>query len=315
VCVTSHEHEIADVEAWARLHGSEIDELLDRHRALLLRGFHVDTVDKFEGLLSGLRCTLVQYSERSTPRSTIRGRIYSSTEYPQSDEIPLHNENSYSVAWPRRVIFCCLHPPATGGETSIADSREVYNALDPAIRQRFLEKRVMYVRNYGLGVDLTWQEAFQTDRHEEVEDYCRAFDLSFEWFDGGLGLHTEQVRPAALRYLPTREQVWFNQAHLFHVSSLPPAAALALRELFPLHRLPRHSFYGDGTAIEDEVLDAIRSAYRDASLLINWERGDVLLLDNLFYAHGRSSFTGERTVIVGMDNRGGADTSPVSLVS
>jgi alpha-ketoglutarate-dependent taurine dioxygenase len=75
--------------------------------------------------------------------------------------------------------------------------------------------------------------------------------------------------------------------------------------------LPRHAFYGDGSAIEEEALEQIRKAYRDARLLIEWERGDVLLLDNLFYAHGRLAFTGERKIIVAMDTRGGVDTSPV----
>jgi alpha-ketoglutarate-dependent taurine dioxygenase len=32
-----------------------------------------------------------------------------------------------------------------------------------------------------------------------------------------------------------------------------------------------------------------------------WEKGDVLLLDNMLMSHGRSSFTGERKILVSMN--------------
>jgi hypothetical protein len=296
---------------WTRAHRAQLDSLMVRHKALLFRGFCVDTVNDFQAFLAALGANLLEYSERSTPRSTVQDRVYTSTEYPKSDEIPMHNENSYSLVWPRRIGFCCLLPAVEGGATPIADSRMVYEGIDASIRQSFVDKKVMYVRNYGLGVDLTWQDAFQTEEREKVEKYCRDFELAYEWFDDGAGLHTEQVRPAALRFLPTGETVWFNQAHLFHISSLPPALRLALCDVFPPHRLPRNSCYGDGSPIDETALDEIRRVYKDAQLLIEWTRGDVLLLDNLFYAHGRLPFKGDRKVVVAMDTVGGTDTAPL----
>jgi alpha-ketoglutarate-dependent taurine dioxygenase len=310
VIVTPHAAGV-DAAAWATAHRARIEDLLGRHKAVLFRGFDVDSVQRFQALLAALGADLLEYSERSTPRSTVGGRIYTSTEYPRTDEIPMHNENSYSLKWPRRVLFCCIQPAGEGGATPIADSRTVHDHLEARVRQTFLDKQVMYVRNYGQGVDLTWQDAFQTESRASVESYCRSAGISYEWLDDGACLRTRQVRPAAFCYRPTGERVWFNQAHLFHVSSLDPGLRQALCEIFPADRLPRHACYGDGTPIGDDVIGHIRDVYAGARVPIEWQQGDVLLLDNLFYAHGRLPYTGERKVIVAMDGLGGADMSPL----
>jgi hypothetical protein len=53
-------------------------------------------------------------TERSSPRSTVKGRVYTSTEYPPHEEIFFHNENSYQSSWPMTLYFLCVQPPATG---------------------------------------------------------------------------------------------------------------------------------------------------------------------------------------------------------
>src|SRR5262249_47021676 len=138
----------ADAAGWAADLRAELGGLLERHKAVLLRGFGIDTVERFRLVLAGLGADLLEYTERSTPRPPVGARIYTSTEYPRSDEIPLHNESSYSPSWPRRLHFCCLQPASQGGATSIADSRRVFQALDPGIVEAFLDKGVLYVRNY-----------------------------------------------------------------------------------------------------------------------------------------------------------------------
>ena len=98
----------------------------------------------------------------------------------------------------------------------------------------------------------------------------------------------------------TSETVWMNQAHLFHVTSLDPEVVEMLLEEYGEENLPRNTYYGDGSPIPPEAFAAIREAYEAEALVFPWEKGDVLLLDNMLMAHARSPFTGPRQVGVGM---------------
>src|SRR6267142_716839 len=98
---------------------------------------------------------------------------------------------------------------------------------DLRIRELFARKGVMYVRNYGSGFDLSWEEVFQTTSKLEVESYCKSVEIDFEWLEEDQ-LRTRQTCQAIARHPRTGEMVWFNQAHLFHLSRLKPEIREAL---------------------------------------------------------------------------------------
>lgn len=206
---------------WVEAHRAWIDHHLLTRGALLFRNFSVNAVSEFEQLIQTACGDLLPYTHRSSPRSPVSGNIYTSTDYPPDLTIPLHNEMSYNANWPMRICFYCVKAAEAQGETPIADSRRVFNQINPQVRDRFMEKKVMYVRNFGDGLDLHWQDVFQTKNPEVVEVFCRQNGISFEWKEGGR-LRTRQVCQSVARHPKTHERVWFNQAHLFHVSSLPP---------------------------------------------------------------------------------------------
>ncbi len=240
---------------------------------------------------------MVEYTYRSTPRTRLEGRVYTSTEYPPGQSIPLHNENAYARQWPTRICFWCVQPADQGGATPVADSRLVYRRLDPELRERFAAREVLYVRNYG-GLDLSWQDVFQTRERAEVESFCRAAGITCEW--SADGLRTRQRCQAVARHPRTGEMVWFNQAHLFHVSALDAPTRASILELLPEERFPRHAYYGDGAPIEEQALEHVRAVYREAAVSEPWQAGDLLLLDNMLMAHGREPYSGPRRVLVGM---------------
>ena len=284
---------------WLDANPALVADKLLLHGAVLFSGFHIASPADFHAIASSWSSHLLAYQDRSTPRSTVLDGIYTSTEYPAEHEIPMHNENSYSHSWPGKVWFYCHEPSTAGGETPLADSALVFERIDPLIRQTFCEKKVMYVRNYRDGLDLDWRTAFQTDDKRVVEAYCQRTETQFEWL-GAEHLRTCQVRHAVLPHPISGRALWFNQAHLFHVSSLPDPVRSALLQLHTVDDLPRNAYYGDGTIIEDEVLAHIRDCYRTTRVLFPWRRGQVLLIDNMRVAHGRMPFVGRRSILVAM---------------
>lgn len=288
-----------NLAAWARNNRELLEVWLHEHGAVLFRGFGVGDVVGFEGLARAVSHDLLDYRERAAPRVEVGRNVYTSTEYPADQPIPLHHEMSYSHNWPTKIWFHCVKTATSGGATPIADDRKVYKRIDPKIKELFIRKNIMYVRNYGEGVDLTWQEAFQTTDRTKVEEYCRQARTLFEWKDGNR-LQTRQVRQAVATHPKLRETVWFNHAHMFHVSNLEPAVREALLAEFATDELPRNAFYGDGSPIEDSVLDEIRNVYKEAAVTFAWQEGDTLMLDNFLTSHGREPFTGPRRIVVAM---------------
>jgi len=272
---------------------------LARHGALLLRGLNLRTTGDFETVARTISPRLIEYGERSSPRTRISRGIYTSTDHPPDQPIVLHNEQSYTLNWPMKIWFYCAQPAATGGRTPLADSRKILKRLRPEIVERFEQKQIMYVRNYNPGVGLSWREAFQTDDRAEVERYCAQEEIDVDWRDGDR-LRTRQVRPAVRIHPDTGERVWFNHAMFFNLSSLEPAARETMLAVVDESEVPFNTFYGDGTPIEPAVMDEIRGAYDSETVKFDWQRGDLLLVDNMLAAHGRESFTGDRKVLVAM---------------
>jgi len=274
---------------------------LHRHGAVLVRDSGITSDSEFETWLAAGAIQLLEYDYGSTPRSRVTRRVYTSTEYPAHQSIPQHNEMAYTDRWPGRLWFFCAQAADRGGATPLCDARDVLRRIDPGIRKRFEERGVLYVRNYNLGVDLTWQQAFATESRDVVESRARKLGISLEWSDGDV-LTTRQVAQATTSHPITGEDVWFNQAHLFHVSAHPPAIREALEGAFGVDQLPRNAYYGDGRTIEDSVLDEIRGIYKDLSTRFDWCAGDVVVIDNVLITHGRDPFEGERRVLVAMSD-------------
>jgi alpha-ketoglutarate-dependent taurine dioxygenase len=284
---------------WAETEREMIEKQLLKYGAILFRNFDLESADQFEKFATTISPDLILYRERSSPRSEIKKGIYTSTDYPSDQSIHFHNEQSYARSWPMKLWFFCMRPAQQGGATPIADGRIVYQRIDSAIRERFLEKKVMYMRNYGDGLGLTWQTAFQTSSKADVEEYCRNANISFEWKSEDR-LRTRQIFKTIVNHPVTGEPVWFEHTAFFHISSLQPHVRETLIAEFGEDELPFNTYYGDGTPIEESVLDQIREAYEQEAVRFQWQKKDLLLIDNVLVSHARDSYSGERKILVAM---------------
>ena len=284
------------VDAFPSLCG-DIEAHLNVVGGVLLRGFEVPSVDEFQGFAAAFGHPLLSYEFGSTPRTAVSSGIYTSTEYPSHQHIPLHNEQAYTREWPMKIWFHCVLAAQSGGETPIADSRAIYRRMPEHLRDRFAQG-LMYVRNYG-EYDLPWRKVFNTDRPAEVEAYCRRAGIEWEWTADG-ELRTRQRCQGVERHPVTGEMVWFNQAHLFHVSNLQPEVRESLEDLLGVDNLPRNVCFADGSPIADAMLDDVRAVMAEETVTFPWQSGDVLMLDNMLAAHARTPFKGPRKVVVAM---------------
>jgi alpha-ketoglutarate-dependent taurine dioxygenase len=288
-----------DPPSWGRDNREWLNSLLDKHGAALLRGFNVEQVEDFHNFVLSYCPNLLQYKERSSPRHQVATDVYTSTDYPSHQSIFFHNENSYQLTWPLKIFFFCKCPAQQGGETPIADVRKVYRRLSADTIENFAQKQCMYLRNFDEALGLPWQEVFQTIDRGLVEGYCSANGIQCTWM-GNNGLQTRAIRPAIATHPRTGEQVWFNHAAFFHVSTLDPAVRDGLRGAMSESDLPANTYYGDGSVIEAETVEEIRSAYRAESVSFTWQAGDILAVDNMLTAHSRNPFKGQRTILVAM---------------
>jgi alpha-ketoglutarate-dependent taurine dioxygenase len=275
--------------------------LILEHGGILFRGFPVREAADHQALIDAIGAKPMDYTYRSTPRTRVAGAVFTATEYPSQVEIPLHCENAYQRTWPMWLSLCCVKPAAGGGATPIADMRKVTAAIPPEIVDRFARRRVKYIRHYHSHVDLPWQTVFGTSDREELAKFCRANDIHHEWLDRET-LRTEQVCQGVADHPAKGTTVFFNQAHLFHVSSLGSDGAAEMISFFGRDRLPRDARFGDGTDIGAEDLAAVRTAFASAAVDLQWQAGDVVILDNMQVAHGRRTFVGERRVLAALLN-------------
>lgn len=287
------------VATWLERERDLLAAAIQQYGAVLLRGFWACDASSLELLLGAIGAPAATYVNRSTPRRSVGAHVYTATEYPPARSIPLHNEMSYTSRWPRYVAFLCMMPALSGGETPIADCRGVYASMPPATLEAFESRGVCYVRVMGQGIDLPWQEVFQTEDPAEVEQFCWMNDMEHTWLPGRL-LRTCERRPATRQHPGTGEFVWFNQAHLFHRLAVGDGEAAALEEALGMERLPRHARFGDGSEISASMLEQVKTAFAQHTVTFRWRAGDILLLDNILFAHGRNPFSGTRRVLAAL---------------
>jgi len=290
-----------ELAEWGKANREWIHSTLYQHGAILFRGFAIGGASGLERFIQSTSTQWAEYREPATPRKQVSGNIFTSTEYPPERIIFLHNENSHCDSWPAKLYFLCETPAIEGGETPLADCRSLYARLDPAIKEKFLARKILYVRHFGGDFGFSWKTVFGAESPSEVDNYCSNHGMQAEWRGDGT-LRDRYMRPAALRHPVTGDAVWFNHGTFFNVANLDQSARETLLSQCAPEELPYNTYYGDGSLIEPSVVEYLRNAYLAETIRFPYEKGDMVLVDNMLVAHGRSSFKGPRRVLVGMSD-------------
>ena len=290
---------------WAGANREWIEAQLLRHGAILFRNFNLPSPADFERAAKAVYGELfADYGD--LPRNAAGEKIYESTPYPADQMILFHCESSHLPSWPMKISFHCVTPAPKGGCTPVFDTREVLRHLDPAVVEAFRTKGLMYVRNFSRGVEPSWEEFFHTSDRAKVEQLCRDAGSDFEWRADG-GLRVINRSRGIVPHPKTGEDLFFNQVQIHHIYCVDEETRDGLRALFDEEDLPRNVYYGDGSPIPDEVMEHIGQTFEKIAVRFQWQKGDMIMCDNMSVMHARDIFEGPRQIVVAMGQMMSAD--------
>lgn len=282
---------------WMALNLDALKDVLSNHGGVLLRGYGVTTEDAAEATLRGLGGDLLDDAYWSTPRSGVAKKTFTATDYPKENTIALHSEMAYMSSGPRLLTFHSIKAADQGGETTICNIDKLSQSI-ASLLPDFRESGVLYKRIYRPGVDIPWQKAFQTDDKKQVQKIGDKMGMDVKWLDNDT-LQTTHKAQGCIKSEQNAD-LWFNQSHIFHAANLPEETRATLIEMFGEDGLPRTAYYGSGKPIPDNIIHDINSALVEHTIKVPWQSGDILIIDNMRYLHGRAPFEGTRKLHVAM---------------
>ena len=311
---------IDEICSWLAELKAEFDRQVEVFGGVLLRGFdQLRDAGDFERVLTVLTPNLLDYVGGSSPRVAVRGRIMTATETPSNRSIPLHQEMSYTNSPPARIAFFCQTPASEGGETTLADMRRITARLDPEVRARFERRGAGWVVQRCLSpvyneahpaIRKPWTEVFNAADADTAEKIANEKGFYVEWIRGNyMKITPRDVLPVTRTHPKTGSVVWFNQVNIF-----APAAFLSWAEKDGVHdrvadiraamdnapELLDRVLHGDGTLVSEDDALHIQDVLESYSVPLVWERGDLVVLDNILTGHGRRPFSGERVILAGL---------------
>ncbi|KAI1759775.1 Clavaminate synthase-like protein [Hypoxylon sp. FL1150] len=300
--------------------GQFLEDVKRHGGAVLIRGLPIRTPQDFSDVAHAFGFPAHEEVGRPPLRTVLAKNVKTANEGPPELPIWPHNEYGWSTINPSWLTFCCLRVPDSGGETPITSSVGLAAALKkraPEFVDKLLQRGVKYVYRYGVedvnsntgtGVIGAYGQHVKADddpttARKKIEEQVRRHSDRFEWHEDG-SLSVTHVVPIIREHndigLPTwfgnLTSAWGRSRH--HGATDPPY----LGDDGSYHPPPE---YGDGTTIEKEYLDLALALAESLQVLIEWQAGDLVLLDNYAVMHSRAPWTGKRTVLAALwdDNR------------
>jgi alpha-ketoglutarate-dependent taurine dioxygenase len=283
-----------DAEQWAADHRDEVRAAVTEQGAVLVRGLGLHDATATGAVARHLSELMIE-REGFAKRHMYSPGVYSSSAWTDDMPMCMHHEMSYNRTFPGIMMFACLALADSGGEIELANAGAVLDALPHAT---FADGWRLN-RNYHPETGTPWQEAFGTGDRAEVEAYCADNDIAFEWRPGGL-LRTSQTRSAVVTHPVTGARCWFNQIAFLNEWTMLEDIREYLVSEFGRDGLPFNTAHGDGRQITASTVDELNAVYERHAVQVQWQPGDLLVVDNIATAHSRKPFTGKREVVVAM---------------
>ncbi len=253
-------------ETLALLSREWLRELYTEHGALFLRGFS-GGLEEFRRLAVDL-CPVAIHND-SRNRATLAKDIKSASL--GTTAFPLHPELSREPWRPDACFFYCVSPPLRGGATTICDGLAIVRDLPPELRDKMASRRLKYMHPARSEELQFWLGTPDPDDAvlANPPPHC---PFRFERVGGQLA----RVFSRSLLHRPMfTDELAFGNFLLF--------ARYLRGRTFPL--------LDDGTPVPDEWLHMVKQISDRLTVPIEWQRGDLLIIDNSRFMHGRTALT------------------------
>ena len=150
--------------------------------------------------------------------------------------------------FPQNLWFYSNIVAKKGGQTTIANSKKIYDQIDAKIKKDFEKNKIMYIRRYGYGLDLSWSRTFNTKNKAKVSNHCKKNKIKLKWIDRDK-LLTWQINNFSLFNPVIKSKIWLNQAHVFHRSNYDKTTKLLFNKVLGKNNFPRDTKFGNGKDI------------------------------------------------------------------
>ncbi|MBD1806832.1 TauD/TfdA family dioxygenase [Microcoleus sp. FACHB-SPT15] len=184
------------------------------------------------------------------------------------DYVPPHCEHASSPFRPDVVWFCCGVPAAQNGETLFWDGVRAWEELSEEVRQLFLSKKIKFKHHFPA---IAWKIFFGSDTTiADVERALNDLDGVNYLIKDDHSIYMEYTCSAVVKTKFSNQYAFANSILYNHRN--------------------KTVFFEDGLPFPDEVIEEIQTVMNRLMEVIRWQSGDLVMIDNSRFLHGRTAF-------------------------
>ena len=181
----------------------------------------------------------------------------------------LHSEASFSSVWPEIVWFFCNTPSKKGGETTLCDGIQLWKLLPAKLKLYFLKQPL----KYSIEIQLPKTKNYKKKGKQDWITNTLGISGYLDWEENKAYLEV-------LRYAIYKVENLDSYAFTNHL----------IADNYNEPQIKNISM-ASGEAIPDEYIKIIKEKSFEIIYEHNWEKNDVLMIDNKRFMHGRKEFS------------------------
>jgi alpha-ketoglutarate-dependent taurine dioxygenase len=248
----------------------EITNLFKSSGILLFRGFETD-INVFKQFSNLLSTDFLDYTGGAFTRRIIDDDKTILSVNDDQFEIKLHGEMYYQKTKPLMLWFFCANPASEAGQTTICDGKDFFEQISVSTQDLFSNKKLKF--SVYISKD-KWQIKYKTDNLDKLQEMCINNHMSLK-INADKSIYLEYICPAIIPSKCGKYQVFIN--------SLLPTKQLH----------PEILRFEDDSEISHDVLTELDEIAERITTEISWKKGDILMIDNTRFMHGRRAFSDE----------------------